>query len=853
MFNSHLFNDALFNEGARALVTVAAQANLLYIFNSSEELTAIIPASDYTDARHYEKLNGDNTFRFKIINPDYMPYLTVGSLVAFIDLDAYWQFFEIKQVTDTHKNTFEKQVYCQHCLYELIDDIVTDVRPSTTALAAITSVLANTRWNVGIVDDLGTASCNVYYESALAGVQKVAETWGGELRWRCLIMGGVITRYVDLMRQRGADTGKTFSYDKDIEEINREIDLTDVCTAMYGRGKGVETDSGSYGRRLTFKDEVWTVAGGDPADKPADQEWVGDTSALALYGRPGNRHRYGVYTNEEQEDAAALLQETWDYLQTVNSLRATYTLKAIVLEMLSGYSHEAVRLGDTVRVIDEAFTPKLRMSARVIELERDLLDPSSSSVTVGNFAPSIVEVTYNVQKEIRDVKNSTYNTAWLDGKISVLQNEIENTTSYVFQTKDDGILIMDAATFASATKAMKIGGGIFALANTKTGDTWNWRTFGTGAGFTADEITTGLLNAALIQVGTASTFEDGYDPATKTRTFTSQPTPPYDVGDIWTGGPTGDIKKCKTAKATGQSYAAGDWENAGKYTDDTVANTKCDQPGYVTVDSAGFSVYDADDNLRVLIGSWIRDLIRRYGIKIIDGEIYASEFRTGAENATDYIVLDKTNRLAIIYSNQKVFETLANSSQAHLKLYENGVLFGELAAYSSKLRLTTESGKGLYLRASGAELEAYGSSIYLSAPSGTTVNGDLLVQGSISKTGSLNYIEFTKNYGARLLNAVESPELLYYDKGTVDLINGEAIVHLDPIFLECIEPDTESTPWDVWVQSYGENDVRVIEVGPDYFKIRERNNGNSNSKVKWKFEATRKNYAGIRLQEYQQG
>lgn len=779
MFNSYLFNDALFNDGAGAVVTSAAQQNLLYIFNSSEELTAIIPAADYFDAKHYEKLNGDNTFKFKIVNPNYMPYLTVGSLVAFIDLDGYWQFFELKQVTDTHKNTFEKQVYCQHCLYELIDDIVTDVRPSTTALAAMTSVLANTRWNVGIVDDLGTASCNVYYESALAGVQKVAEAWGGELRWRCLILGGVITRYVDLLLQRGADTGKTFSYDKDIEEINREIDLTDVCTAMYGRGKGVETDTGGYGRRLTFEDEVWTVAGGDPADKPADQEWVGDTTALALYGRPGGRHRYGVYTNDQQTDAATLLQETWDYLQTMNTPRATYQLKAIVLEMLSGYAHEAVRLGDTVRVIDEAFTPELRMSARVIELERDILDPRSSAVTVGNFAPSIVEVTYNVQKQIRDVKNSTYNTKWLDGTISVLQNEINNTQSYVFQTPGDGILIMDAATFASATKAMKIGGGIFALANSKTGDQWNWRTFGTGAGFTADEITTGLLDAALVQVGAGTTFDTGYDPS-----------------------------------------------------------DKIDAPGYVTAESTGFSVYDNDDNLRALLGSWIRNSVREYGLKVIGGLIMTSD-------SSDRIEINDEGLFGFYDDVERIRIDADNIGYIQFK-DSSGVYSGYIGASDSQIvvvGLTPNKDMDVSIVA------GQGKKISLTAAGGVTCTGNLSVTGNLSCTGSKPAQQVTENYGLRYMYATEAPELVYYDRGAVNLINGEATVRLDPIYLECIEPDTELTPWQIWCQCYGENDVYISEIGSDYFKIKERNGGTSANKVVWKHEAIRNGYAGIRLME----
>ena len=58
---------------------------------------------------------------------------------------------------------------------------------------------------------------------------------------------------------------------------------------------------------------------------------------------------------------------------------------------------------------------------------------------------------------------------------------------------------------------------------------------------------------------------------TKRRIFTNTPYTPYEVGDLWVQGTTGDIMRCKTARATG-NYSASDWEKASKYTDDTALN-----------------------------------------------------------------------------------------------------------------------------------------------------------------------------------------------------------------------------------------------------------------------------------------
>lgn len=73
------------------------------------------------------------------------------------------------------------------------------------------------------------------------------------------------------------------------------------------------------------------------------------------------------------------------------------------------------------------------------------------------------------------------------------------------------------------------------------------------------EVTKALADAAAAQ-NTANA---------KKRIFVTTPTPPYDTGDLWVQGSSGDILRCQTAKISGQAYAAADWVKASKYTDDT--------------------------------------------------------------------------------------------------------------------------------------------------------------------------------------------------------------------------------------------------------------------------------------------
>lgn len=57
----------------------------------------------------------------------------------------------------------------------------------------------------------------------------------------------------------------------------------------------------------------------------------------------------------------------------------------------------------------------------------------------------------------------------------------------------------------------------------------------------------------------------------KNRIFTATPYTPYEVGDLWVQGATGDIMRCIRTRLSG-NYSSSDWQKASKYTDNTALN-----------------------------------------------------------------------------------------------------------------------------------------------------------------------------------------------------------------------------------------------------------------------------------------
>lgn len=84
----------------------------------------------------------------------------------------------------------------------------------------------------------------------------------------------------------------------------------------------------------------------------------------------------------------------------------------------------------------------------------------------------------------------------------------------------------------------------------------------------------------------------------KVRCFVTTPTPPYDLGDIWMQGDSGDILRCQTNRASG-SFNAGDWVLASKYTDDTVANQAKHDAAEAAKTATNFLEFNQTDGLIV--------------------------------------------------------------------------------------------------------------------------------------------------------------------------------------------------------------------------------------------------------------
>lgn len=130
-------------------------------------------------------------------------------------------------------------------------------------------------------------------------------------------------------------------------------------------------------------------------------------------------------------------------------------------------------------------------------------------------------------------------------------------------------------------KATHVGDTYFVNSDAGIPEAGNYYRFEVNNGvYSWQLLTDSVLTEALAQAAAAlAAAEDAQDTAeasytaaqSKGKIFVVQPTPPYNVGDLWFNDTNSVIKVCMTARASG-SFVDADWVKRDKYIDDTELN-----------------------------------------------------------------------------------------------------------------------------------------------------------------------------------------------------------------------------------------------------------------------------------------
>ena len=166
------------------------------------------------------------------------------------------------------------------------------------------------------------------------------------------------------------------------------------------------------------------------------------------------------------------------------------------------------------------------------------------------------------QKAATEAKDYINNV--LPKQLEGLQNQIDGTIESYFYKYDPSLDNYPANEWI--TEEQKEAHLNDTFTNLESGYSWRW-VVDESELYGWIEIADTATVKALAVAGKAQDTADG-----KRRVFVEIPFTPYNVGDLWVQGETGDIMRCAVERLSGE-YAESDWVKASKYTDDSALKT----------------------------------------------------------------------------------------------------------------------------------------------------------------------------------------------------------------------------------------------------------------------------------------
>ena len=365
-------------------------SGLLHVVDfKTDQIIAVMQSKDYwDDKRHWEIKNNIDMLEFKTF--DGTPHavtLQQQNLVLKEVRDGRIVPYVINNEVEKESNDRTITVHASGAWVQITKDgfIKPQRIESETVNTFIDIALADSKWKRGKTDysSFHTMTIDEFIDP-LTFLKKIATLFELEIQYRVEVVGSQITGwYVDMIKKRGQETGKEVVLEKDLVGVRRIEHSRDICTALVGFVR-YEGD-----KLITIE----SINNGLP--------YIIDNDAFQRWNEHG-KHKFGFYTPETEQDITPERLMTLmkiEHKKRINT-SVSYEVQAQSIGRVFGLAHELINEGDTIRIKDTGFTPKLYLEARAIAGDESFTDPSQDQYVFGDYR----EIT-DANEELRKMYN----------------------------------------------------------------------------------------------------------------------------------------------------------------------------------------------------------------------------------------------------------------------------------------------------------------------------------------------------------------------------------------------------------------------------------------------------------------
>ncbi|QQB05868.1 phage tail spike protein [Macrococcoides caseolyticum] len=373
---------------------------MIHVLDFDSNIIDFISNDDNNVIRADYKRDADSELLDIVILSQRAEHLKKRNRVIIQDKNGIYREFIIERVQD------EGQYTTIECNASYFSDIGT-AKPilagkyeKTTVNDKLSEVLRDTGWTVGDCDYAGIRTMSWTGTQTPYEMIKLIETNHSlKASYEIIINGNeVVDRKVNMREPVSLFKGKEILYGKDLLNMKRTIDFSEVKTALIALAP--ENDKGQ---------RISTV--------------VVDDEAQEQFNLP-QRYIWGIYEPESNEQNMTLERLTTLATTELNKRKsASISYEISVADIEEEYSHEIVRYGDLVRIKNNDFTPSLYAESEVIGFTHDLIS-DDCTYTFGRI------VEYREDDLLKYFRNK------LDNFNQKLNDSISNVNTIVQDTLD---------------------------------------------------------------------------------------------------------------------------------------------------------------------------------------------------------------------------------------------------------------------------------------------------------------------------------------------------------------------------------------------------------------------------------
>nr|WP_243280362.1 phage tail spike protein [Clostridium paraputrificum] len=434
---------------------------------------------------HYKKSEYLVTLEHPIDSFGRWKYIDYENVIS-VENDGKKKLYRIFNIV---KSLYSVTAYARPLFFDLIDNVLLDVRPTLkNGEEALNIILEGT----GFTGHSNISNINTSYyvrknivEAILGNDENsFLNRWGGEV---------LLDNFDIYINDKiGSDNGVRVEFGYNLNEIEEDINIEEVATRIIPTGyNGIMLD------------------GSTP--------WV-DSPLIKKYTKPKMRvinfDDVKVKESETDEEGFNTIEEARAelikrcntlYEEGIDKPKINYKIDMINLANTTAYKDYiklvTVNEGDTVT----CYIPGLDIDvkARVIDFVKDLITGEYISLELGNVQNNFFNNQADLQNRVNSILNSngTVKADMLNGAINALDTKFKAQRDIAQPQQVRAMLFEDRVEGSPTFGCMCIGTMGFEIADSfKPGtEEWDFRTFGTGAGFVADCIVAGTLRAIVLE------------------------------------------------------------------------------------------------------------------------------------------------------------------------------------------------------------------------------------------------------------------------------------------------------------------------------------------------------------------